>query len=61
MRKGIRVVIIGAGKPWSVIRSPEMSSCSADRGGSLIKALWHDGIGLSLYAKRLDVAVLSGR
>ena len=22
--------------------------------GSLIKALWHDGIGLSLYAKRLD-------
>lgn len=24
------------------------------RGGSSIKALWHDGIGLSLYAKRLD-------
>src|SRR6266496_2472508 len=24
------------------------------RSGSLIKALWHDGIGLSLYAKRLD-------
>ena len=24
------------------------------RGSSLIKALWHDGIGLSLYAKRLD-------
>jgi len=24
------------------------------RNGSLIKALWHDGIGLSLYAKRLD-------
>lgn len=24
------------------------------RGGSLIKAVWHDGIGLSLYAKRLD-------
>jgi transposase len=23
------------------------------RGGSLIKALWHDGVGLSLYAKRL--------
>jgi transposase len=23
------------------------------RGGSLIKAVWHDGIGLSLYAKRL--------
>jgi len=24
------------------------------RGGSLIKAIWHDGVGLSLYAKRLD-------
>src|SRR2546423_15546742 len=24
------------------------------RGGSLIKALWHDGIGLSLYAQRVD-------
>ncbi|WP_349547074.1 IS66 family insertion sequence element accessory protein TnpB, partial [Bradyrhizobium japonicum] len=24
------------------------------RGGSLIKVLWHDGIGSSLYAKRLD-------
>jgi transposase len=23
-------------------------------GGSLIKAIWHDGLGLSLYAKRLD-------
>jgi transposase len=23
------------------------------RSGSLIKALWHDGIGLSLYAKYL--------
>ncbi|MGY2932962.1 transposase [Bradyrhizobium sp. GM6.1] len=24
------------------------------RCGTLIKALWHDGDGLSLYAKRLD-------
>jgi transposase len=24
------------------------------RSGKLIKAIWHDGIGLSLYAKRLD-------
>jgi transposase len=24
------------------------------RSGSLIKALWHDGLGLSLYAKKLD-------
>lgn len=24
------------------------------RSGSLIKAIWHDGVGLSLYAKKLD-------
>jgi transposase len=24
------------------------------RGGTLIKILWHDGIGMSLYAKRLE-------
>jgi transposase len=24
------------------------------RGGSLVKIIWHDGIGLSLYAKRLE-------
>ena len=24
------------------------------RSGSLIKLLWHDGIGISLYAKRLE-------
>ena len=24
------------------------------RSGSLFKALWHNGLGLSLYAKRLD-------
>ena len=24
------------------------------RCGSLIKALWHDGLGMSLFAKRLD-------
>jgi len=24
------------------------------RGGSLVKILWHDGIGMSLYAKRLE-------
>jgi transposase len=24
------------------------------RGGSLVKIVWHDGIGMSLYAKRLE-------
>jgi transposase len=30
------------------------------RAGSLIKALWHDGIGLSLYAKRLSGSTVDG-
>jgi transposase len=24
------------------------------RGGSLVKIIWHDGVGMSLYAKRLE-------
>ncbi|TWB64498.1 hypothetical protein FBZ94_10238 [Bradyrhizobium sacchari] len=28
--------------------------CVPWSGRTLIKALWHDGVGLSLYAKRLD-------
>jgi transposase len=24
------------------------------RGGDLVKIIWHDGIGMSLYAKRLE-------
>ena len=28
--------------------------CFRGRRGDLVKILWHDGIGLSLYAKRLD-------
>src|SRR3979490_1931977 len=37
-------------------RDPFAGDVFVFRGGagSLIKALWHDGIGLSLYAKRLD-------
>jgi len=29
--------------------------------GHLIKILWHDGIGMSLYAKRLEKGTSSGR
>ena len=28
--------------------------CFRGRRGDLIKVLWHDGVGMSLYAKRLD-------
>ena len=31
------------------------------RSGSLLKILWHDGIGMSLYAKRLERADSFGR
>lgn len=54
MRKGMRglslLVQQGLG------RDPFAGDVFVFRGssGSLIKALWHDGIGLSLYAKRLE-------
>ncbi|KRP86912.1 transposase [Bradyrhizobium yuanmingense] len=37
-------------------RDPYASDVFVFRGrtGTLIKAPWHDGVGLSLYAKRLD-------
>jgi len=37
-------------------RDPHGGDLFAFRGrrGDLIKILWHDGVGLSLYAKRLD-------
>jgi transposase len=37
-------------------RDPHAGDLFAFRGrrGDLIKILWHDGMGLSLYAKRLD-------
>ena len=49
MRKGMQGLALlvqeGLGRDVFVFRG---------RAGSLIKAVWHDGIGLSLYAKRLD-------
>jgi transposase len=37
-------------------RDPHVGDLYVFRGkrGDLVKILWHDGIGLSLYAKRLD-------
>jgi transposase len=45
--------VAGAGGPWarSLCRR---RLCVPWSCGTLIKALWHDGVGLSLYAKRLD-------
>lgn len=40
----------------SLLRDPHVGDLYVFRGrsGSLIKILWHDGIGMSLYAKRLE-------
>jgi transposase len=35
-------------------RTPAISTCFAGAAGSLLKILWHDGIGMSLCAKRLE-------
>ena len=34
-----------------------IASASKGASGDLIKIVWHDGIGMSLYAKRLEHAV----
>ena len=40
----------------TVHRNPHDGDLFVFRGrtGSLIKILWHDGLGMSLYAKRLE-------
>jgi transposase len=40
----------------TLLRDPHVGDLYVFRGrsGSLIKVLWHDGIGMSLYAKRLE-------
>jgi transposase len=53
MRKGMAVWRCWSRKGWGGIRLPGTCSCFVGNG-SLIKALWHDGVGLSLYAKRLE-------
>ncbi len=48
-------------------RDPHAGDLYVFRGvrGNLIKILWHDGIGMSLYAKRLEkglhLAIADGR
>src|SRR5467141_1115929 len=40
----------------TLARDPHVGDLYVFRGrsGSLVKILWHDGIGMSLYAKRLE-------
>jgi transposase len=54
MRKGMQGLSLLVQE--SLGRDPFAGDVFVFRGrrGTLIKAVWHDGIGLSLYAKRLD-------
>lgn len=61
MRKGMNGVALLVQE--SLGRDPFAGDVFVFRGraGSLIKTLWHDGIGPSLYAKRLDAVAWYGR
>jgi transposase len=54
MRRGMRGLALQVQE--ALKRDPHQGDLYLFRGrsGSLIKILWHDGIGMSLYAKRLE-------
>jgi transposase len=54
MRRGMQSLALQAQE--GLKRDPHAGDLYVFRGrsGSLIKVLWHDGIGMSLYAKRLE-------
>lgn len=54
MRRGMNGLALQVQE--GLARDPHAGDLYVFRGkkGDLIKCLWHDGIGLSLYAKRLD-------
>ena len=54
MRRGMQGLALTVQE--SLKRDPHAGDLYIFRGrrGDLVKILWHDGIGLSLYAKRLD-------
>ena len=59
MRRGMRSLALQVQE--ALKRDPHAGDLYVFRGrsGSLIKVLWHDGIGMSLYAKRLfDLEIL---
>ena len=54
MRRGMHGLALQVQQ--SLTRDPHAGDLYVFRGrrGDLVKVLWHDGVGLSLYAKRLD-------
>ena len=61
MRKGMNGLALQVQQVLG--RDPHAGDLYVFRGarGDLIKIVWHDGIGMSLYAKRLEAAASSGR
>lgn len=51
MHKGMQGLTLIVQQPLG--RNPFGGDVFVFRGGLLVKIIWHDGIGLSLYAKRL--------
>ncbi|MGY3452175.1 IS66 family insertion sequence element accessory protein TnpB [Bradyrhizobium sp. USDA 4353] len=54
MRRGMQSLALGVQE--SLKRAPHAGDLYIfrRRRGDLVKILWHDGLGMSLYAKRLD-------
>jgi transposase len=54
MRRGMQSLALAVQE--SLKRDPHAGDLYIFRGrrGDLVKILWHDGLGMSLYAKRLD-------
>ena len=54
MRRGMRGLALQVQEALN--RDPHVGDLYVFRGrsGSLIKILWHDGVGMSLYARRLE-------
>jgi transposase len=40
--------------PAKVVVGTGQDGCRSSRKGDLVKLLWHDGVGMSLYLKRLE-------
>jgi len=61
MRRGMQSLALTVQE--SLKRDPHAGDLYIFRGrrGDLVKVLWHDGIGLSLYAKRWTAGDLFGR
>ena len=54
MRRGMNSLAVQVQQGLGAIRMPAICTFFGAKAGHLIKILWHDGIGMSLYAKRLE-------